>query len=68
MTQSDAKSAAELSKYGVQWLFIDLRRPHSNDYSNIATKEFSDGGIEVWKLIQKVNHAESPILTGCNSL
>ena len=68
MTQSDAKSAAELSKYGVQWLFIDLRRPHSNDYSNIATKEFSDGEIEVWKLIQKVNHAESPILTGCNSL
>jgi hypothetical protein len=68
MTQSDAKSAAELSKYGVQWLFIDLRRPHSTDYSNIATKEFSDGEIEVWKLIQKVNHAESPILTGCNSL
>ena len=68
MTQSDAKSAAELSKYGVQWLFIDLRRPHSSDYSNIATKEFSDGEIEVWKLIQKANHTESPILTGCNSL
>lgn len=68
MTQSDAKSAAELSKYGVQWLFIDLRRPHSNDYTNIATKEFSAGEIEVWKLMQKVNHAESLILTGCNYL
>ena len=68
MTQSDAKSAAELSKYGVQWLFIDLRRPHSNDYTNIATKEFSAGEIEVWKLMQKVNDAERPILTGCNYL
>ena len=68
MTQSDGKSAAELSKYGVQWLFIDLRRPHSNDYANIATKEFSAGEIEVWKLMQKVNDAERPILTGCNYL
>ena len=68
MTQSDAKSAEELSKYGVQWLFIDLRRPHSNDYTNIATKEFSAGEIEVWKLMQKVNDAERPILTGCNYL
>ena len=68
MTQSDAKSAEELSRYGVQWLFIDLRRPHSNDYTNIATKEFSAGEIEVWKLMQKVNDAERPILTGCNYL
>jgi hypothetical protein len=68
VVESDNASAAELSKYGVQWLFIDLRRPHSKDYSNIATKEFSAGEVEVWKLIEKASPEATPVLSGCNSL
>jgi hypothetical protein len=47
---------------------IDLRRPHSNNYSNIATKEFSAGEVEVWKLIEKTNPEVKPVLSGCKSL
>ena len=66
--ESDKTSASELSKYGVHWLLIDLRRPHSNDYSNIATKEFSAGEVEVWKLTEKTNPEVKPVLSGCKSL
>jgi hypothetical protein len=66
--ESDKTSAIELSKYGVKWLLIDLRRPHSNDYSNIATKEFSAGEIEVWKLTEKANTKVKPVLSGCKPL
>ena len=68
VVESDKTSASELSKYGVQWLLIDLRRPHSNDYSNIATKEFSAGEVEVWKLTEKTNPEVKPVLSGCKSL
>jgi hypothetical protein len=68
VVESDKASAAELSKYGVQWLFVDLRRPHSKDYSNIATKEFSAGEVEVWKLIEKASPDATPVLSGCKSL
>jgi hypothetical protein len=68
VVESDETSAVELSKYGVQWLLIDLRRPHSNDYSNIATKEFSAGEIEVWKLTEKANTKVKPVLSGCKPL
>jgi hypothetical protein len=68
VVESDKTSASELSKYGVQWLFIDLRRPHSNDYSNIATKEFSAGEVEVWKLTEKTKPEVKPVLSGCKSL
>ena len=68
VVESDKTSAVELSKYGVQWLLIDLRRPHSNNYSNIATKEFSAGEVEVWKLIEKTNPEVKPVLSGCKSL
>jgi hypothetical protein len=68
VVESDKTSASELSKYGVQWLLIDLRRPHSNDYSNIATKEFSAGEMEVWKLTEKTNPEVKPVLSGCKSL
>jgi hypothetical protein len=68
VVESDRTSAIELSKYGVQWLLIDLRRPHSNDYSNIATKEFSAGEVEVWKLTEKTNPEVKPVLSGCKSL
>jgi hypothetical protein len=68
VVESDKTSAIELSKYGVKWLLIDLRRPHSNDYSNIATKEFSAGEVEVWKLTEKTNPEVKPVLSGCNSL
>jgi hypothetical protein len=66
--ESDKTSALKLSKYGVQWLLIDLRRPHSNDYSNIATKEFSAGEVEVWKLTEITNPEVKPVLSGCKSL
>ncbi|KGA20884.1 hypothetical protein GM51_4770 [freshwater metagenome] len=68
VVESDKTSAVELSKYGVQWLLIDLRRPHSHDYSNIATKEFSAGEVEVWKLAEKTNPEVKPVLSGCKSL
>ena len=68
VVESDKTSAVELSKYGVQWLLIDLRRPHSNDYYNIATKEFSAGEVEVWKLNEKTNPKVKPVLSGCKSL
>ena len=68
VVESDKTSASELSKYGVQWLLIDLRRPHSNDYSNIATKEFSAGEVEVWRLTEKTNPEVKPVLSGCKSL
>ena len=68
VVESDKASASELSKYGVQWLLIDLRRPHSNDYSNIATKEFSAGEVEVWRLTEKTNPDVKPVLSGCKSL
>ena len=68
VVESDKTSALELSKYGVQWLLIDLRRPHSNNYSNIATKEFSAGEVEVWKLNEKTNPEVKPVLSGCKSL
>jgi hypothetical protein len=68
LVEGDKTSALELSKYGVQWLLIDLRRPHSNDYSNIATKEFSAGEVEVWKLTEKTNPEVKPVLSGCKSL
>jgi hypothetical protein len=68
VVESDKYSALEIRKYGVQWLLIDLRRPHSDDYSNIATKEFSAGEVEVWKLIEKTNREIKPVLSGCKSL
>ena len=68
VVESDKTSAVELSKYGVQWLLIDLRRPHSNDYYNIATKEFSAGEVEVWKLTEKANTKVKPVLSGCKPL
>ena len=68
VVESDKTSAIKLSKYGVQWLLIDLRRPHSNDYSNIATKEFSAGEVEVWKLSEKTYPEVKPVLSGCKSL
>ena len=68
MVESDKNSAQEIGKYGVQWLLIDLRRPHSIDYSNIATKEFSAGEVEVWKLIEKPTREAKPELSGCKSL
>jgi hypothetical protein len=64
---SDEKAAQEISAYGVKWLLIDLRRPHSKDLSNIATKEFSAGEVEVWKL-NNFGISTKPILTGCQSL
>jgi len=64
---SDEKAAQEISAYGVKWLLIDLRRPHSKDLSNIASKEFSAGQVEVWKLID-FGISTKPILTGCQSL
>jgi hypothetical protein len=68
VVESDKTSAIELGKYGVRWLLIDLRRPHSNDYSNIATKEFSAGEVEVWKLTEKTNPEVKPVLLGCKPL
>ena len=64
---SDKKAAKEISAYGVEWLLIDLRRPHSKDLSNIASKEFSAGQVEVWKL-NDFDISTKPILTGCQSL
>ena len=64
---SDEKAAQEISAYGVKWLLIDLRRPHSKDLSNIASKEFSAGEVEVWKL-NNFGISTKPILTGCQSL
>ena len=64
---SDKKAAQEISTYGVKWLLIDLRRPHSKDLSNIASKEFSAGQVEVWKL-NDFGISTKPILTGCQSL
>jgi hypothetical protein len=64
---SDEKAAQEISAYGVKWLLIDLRRPHSKDLSNIASKEFSAGEVEVWKL-NYFGNSTKPILTGCQSL
>jgi hypothetical protein len=64
---SDEKAAKEISAYGVEWLLIDLRRPHSKDLSNIASKEFSAGQVEVWKL-NDFGISTKPILTGCQSL
>ena len=64
---SDVKAAKEISAYGVKWLLIDLRRPHSKDLSNIASKEFSAGEVEVWKL-NNFGISTKPILTGCQSL
>ena len=64
---SDKKAAQEISTYGVKWLLIDLRRPHSKDLSNIASKEFSAGQVEVWKL-NEFGISTKPILTGCQSL
>ena len=64
---SDEKAAQEISAYGVKWLLIDLRRPHSKDLSSIASKEFSDGEVEVWKL-NDFGNSIKPILTGCQSL
>jgi hypothetical protein len=67
VVNSDEKAAQEISAYGVKWLLIDLRRPHSKDLSNIATKEFSAGEVEVWKL-NNFGISTKPILTGCQSL
>ena len=64
---SDEKAAQEISAYGVKWLLIDLRRPHSKDLSSIASKEFSAGEVEVWKL-NDFGISSKPILTGCKSL
>ena len=64
---SDEKAAQEISAYGVKWLLIDLRRPHSKELSNIASKEFSAGEVEVWKL-NDFGNSTKPILTGCQSL
>jgi hypothetical protein len=64
---SDEKAAKEISAYGVKWLLIDLRRPHSKDLSIIASKEFSAGQVEVWKL-NNFGISTKPILTGCQSL
>ena len=64
---SNEKAAQEISTYGVKWLLIDLRRPHSKDLSNIASKEFSAGQVEVWKL-NDFGISTKPILTGCQSL
>jgi hypothetical protein len=67
VVNSDEKAAREISAYGVKWLLIDLRRPHSKDLSNIASKEFSAGEVEVWKL-NNFGNSVKPILTGCQSL
>ena len=64
---SDEKAAQEISAYGVKWLLIDLRRPHSKELSNIASKEFYAGEVEVWKL-NDFGNSTKPILTGCQSL
>jgi hypothetical protein len=64
---SDEKAAQEISAYGVKWLLIDLRRPRSKEFSNIASKEFSAGEVEVWKL-NDFGNSTKPILTGCQSL
>jgi hypothetical protein len=63
---SEAKAAEVLSSYGVKWLLIDLRRPHAKDLSNIASKAFSSGEVEVWKLNDFGTLINRPI-TGCLS-
>jgi hypothetical protein len=63
---SEAKAAEVLSSYGVKWLLIDLRRPHAKDLSNIASKAFSSGEVEVWKLNDFGSLINRPI-TGCLS-
>ncbi len=64
---SNETAAREISSYGVKWLLIDLRRPHNNDFSNIATKAFTASQVEVWKL-KDFGASTKPILTGCQSL
>jgi hypothetical protein len=64
---SNETAAREISSYGVKWLLIDLRRPHSKDFSNIATKAFTASQVEVWKL-KDFGASTKPILTGCQSL
>jgi hypothetical protein len=64
---SNETAAREISTYGVKWLLIDLRRPHSKDFSNIATKAFTASQVEVWKL-KDFGASTKPILTGCQSL
>ena len=64
---SEAKAAEVLSSYGVKWLLIDLRRPHAKDLSNIASKAFSSGEVEVWKLNDFETWINRPTTTGCLS-
>ena len=64
---SELNAAEEINNYGVNWLVIDLRRPHNTDYSNIATKEFSSGEVQVWKLKDFGIKKQIPTYTGCKS-
>ena len=67
VVKSDPSSANLLTQYGVRWLVIDQRRPHANDFSNIAEKKFQSGQVQVWKIKNELISNKKPSFTGCKS-
>ena len=65
--KSDPLSTSVLTQYGARWLIIDQRRPHADDFSNIAEKKFQSGQVQVWKIKNELISDKKPTYTGCKS-
>ncbi|MFM9096498.1 MAG: hypothetical protein ACKOQL_06660, partial [Actinomycetes bacterium] len=65
--KSDPLSTSVLTQYGARWLIIDQRRPHADDFSNIAEKKFQSGQVQVWKIKNELISDKKPTSTGCKS-
>ena len=64
---NDVESTKKVTEYGVRWIVIDERRPHSKNLDQIAQKQFKSGQVEVWKIKPELISYEKPKYTGCKS-
>jgi len=50
-TNPSAAAVGELrDRYGVRWLFVDGRYPHSPDLGRFAVRRFAEGGVAVYEI------------------
>jgi len=43
------KNTEQIRSYGVEWVLLDERRPHSKKISDFASLEFESGEVSLWK-------------------
>jgi hypothetical protein len=61
----DAIAMREVSRYGAKWIVIDRLRPATENFSSLATLEFSKGDMEVWKISNPSPVVDLPKIRGC---